>query len=248
MLLSGNQMWKIQTDRHMPDTDMGKTECPRWLHKTRGSVGWACVAHRHFNLIKLYAKPSIGASYQISINLAKRFLEKIFFNWPIRPVYLLLLQSVFNQWVISILSISAWWSKTSIAPVLLPQKSITFCKKTTIPGIILSLASSNWNNVCGDLIKILDLPYATSFSKCNDLMIAFVPSNSFPLNVGHVWLVKHLYLKYKKYTLAVWWCLSKICSYWQMHIQWVHPRLWPSNLKVPIFFQKSYRFYVKFSL
>ena len=59
------------------------------VHKTKGSEGWACVTHLyirlevqraepvsltcHFVFRNLYTEPSIGASYQISINLAKCF-------------------------------------------------------------------------------------------------------------------------------------------------------------------------------
>ena len=57
-----------------------------WIHSklARGSVGWARVIQLPFWPVwGNYTEPSIGAFFQISINLAKLFLEKIFFNWPI---------------------------------------------------------------------------------------------------------------------------------------------------------------------
>ena len=37
--------------------------------ETRGSVGWACVAHFHSALRKLNTKSSIGASHQVLVHL-----------------------------------------------------------------------------------------------------------------------------------------------------------------------------------
>jgi hypothetical protein len=61
--------------------------CIKRLHlgqRTRGSVGWAYIAHLSFCFRKLNTEPSIGASHQISLQFGKAVSEKkIFRNGPI---------------------------------------------------------------------------------------------------------------------------------------------------------------------
>jgi hypothetical protein len=53
--------------------------------KTRCSVGWACVAHLSFCFVETLYRTFQGASYQVSVHLAKRFQRRRFFrNQPIR--------------------------------------------------------------------------------------------------------------------------------------------------------------------
>jgi hypothetical protein len=52
---------------------------------TRGSVGWACVAHLSFCFEETVYRTFHGASYQVLVHLAKQFQRRIFFrNRPIR--------------------------------------------------------------------------------------------------------------------------------------------------------------------
>ena len=58
--------------------------CPvTW--ETRGSVGWACVAHLSFCFEETLYRTFHGASYQISVHLATHFQRRrLFRNRPIR--------------------------------------------------------------------------------------------------------------------------------------------------------------------
>jgi adenine C2-methylase RlmN of 23S rRNA A2503 and tRNA A37 len=51
------------------------------INNTRGSVGWACVAHLSFCCEEILHRTfHIGASYQISIHVATRFQRRRFFR------------------------------------------------------------------------------------------------------------------------------------------------------------------------
>lgn len=60
------------------------------------------------------------------------------------------------------------------------KRKLTFCKKTTMLGILASLACSRAKRVCGERMKIFDLPYFTSFPKPMESMMAFTPSVTWP--------------------------------------------------------------------
>jgi hypothetical protein len=53
--------------------------------RNKNCLWWSCLLTNPDNMSTLYREPSIDASYQVSVHLAKRFQRRrIFFNWPIR--------------------------------------------------------------------------------------------------------------------------------------------------------------------
>jgi hypothetical protein len=67
--------------------DLVRSPSSSWVKQktTRGSAHWACVAHLSFCFEETLYRTFHGASYQVSVHLAKRFREEYLFrNRPIR--------------------------------------------------------------------------------------------------------------------------------------------------------------------
>ena len=56
-----------------------------WPIRNKNCLWRPCLLMNRDNMSKLYGRSSIDASYQVSVQLAKRFQRRTFFlNWPIR--------------------------------------------------------------------------------------------------------------------------------------------------------------------